>query len=374
MPFAPSPVILAPLPAWFSANGRRLPWRAENLDLPHPDPYAVLVSELMLQQTQVATVVPYFQRWMARFPDPGELARAEDDEVHKLWEGLGYYRRARFLKQAATLVARQGWPEDLSTLPGLGPYTAAAVAAIAFQRPEPALDGNAYRVLARLLGILDDPRRHAARLREWLRPALSELGPSRLTQALMDLGATLCVPRPACPQCPLAGSCEAQRQGIQDRIPPVAERPKVKVVAMWLLAVEAEGRWLLLKPSARGLLAGLWRWPALAVAQDPPPASPDGPGAAQAPLEARTWAGWSQIYTHRKEQVTPVAVRIPRRFPAPPGAAWVPAAELPALPLGKRDQRLRALLDQAGASELSGTPAAGLLERIEAGEAWSAIP
>lgn len=158
--------MLAPLAPWFERARRAMPWRASDLDAPHPDPYAVLVSELMLQQTQVATVIPYFERWMARFPTPQALAEADEQAVHKAWEGLGYYRRCRFLKAAATEIAAKGWPSDLEglqALPGLGPYTAAAVGAIAFQWPTPALDGNAFRVLARLLLIEGDPA--SARLR-----------------------------------------------------------------------------------------------------------------------------------------------------------------------------------------------------------------
>src|SRR5664279_2860038 len=182
--------LLAPLAPWFDRVRRALPWRALDLDLPHPDPYAVLVSELMLQQTQVATVIPYFTRWLEEFPTPQILAAAQNDAIHKAWEGLGYYRRARYLKAASDSVAAEGWPGDLeglAGLPGLGPYTAAALGTIAFQWPTPALDGNAFRVLARLLLIEGDPRSWAAELRSWLAPALEAHGPSRLTQALMEL-------------------------------------------------------------------------------------------------------------------------------------------------------------------------------------------
>ena len=168
MPWPPSEQLLAALAPWFDAARRDLPWRAADLDARHPDPYAVLVSELMLQQTQVATVIPYFHRWMARWPTAGALAAASEEEVHKAWEGLGYYRRARLLQAAARVVSEQGWREDLQGLkeiPGLGDYTAAAVAAQAFQRPEPALDGNAFRVLARVLGLEGDPKDGAAELR-----------------------------------------------------------------------------------------------------------------------------------------------------------------------------------------------------------------
>jgi A/G-specific adenine glycosylase len=352
-PMPASSIVLAPLTHWFATEARRLPWRAENLDLPHPDPYAVLVSELMLQQTRVATVVPYFHRWMARFPDPLTLSLAGDDEVHKLWEGLGYYRRARFLKQTATRIAQEGWPRDLQglqALPGLGPYTAAAIAAIAFQRPEPALDGNAFRVLARLLGLQEEPRRHAAELREWLRPGLAAHGPSRITQAIMELGATLCGARPDCAHCPLAASCVALRLGITDRIPPAMAPAQVKTLDIWLVAIEAEAQWLLCKPAARGLLAGLWRWPTQPIPQDQVSGAAAEASIPYRTSEARTWPGWTQLYSHRQERVTPVAISIARTFTVPHGGLWVPHAELAALPFGKRDQRLRNLLCEPGLS------------------------
>lgn len=368
MPPLAAPVTLAPLPAWFAAKGRALPWRAGNLELPHPDPYAVLVSEMMLQQTQVATVVPYFTRWMSRFPDVLTLALAQDDEVHKHWEGLGYYRRVRFLKQTAIRLMERGWPRDLKgllALPGLGPYTAAAIAAIAFQLPEPALDGNVFRVLARLLGLEGDPRRHGAYLRAWLRPALVTHGPSRLTQALMELGALLCSPQPACAECPLAASCEAFRQGSTDRIPPVRERPLVRTQDIWLMAIQAEGHWLLLKPAVRGLLAGLWRWPACEKTAEPVSASVAAE--ARVPhlaLEAKVWQGWSQLYSHRKERVTPIAIELPRLFSAPEGCAWIPGGSINALPLGKRDQRLRDLLGQAATMAAEDIPVEQLLSWV----------
>jgi A/G-specific adenine glycosylase len=367
MTFSSSPAILAPLADWFRANQRTLPWRALDLELPHPDPYAVLVSELMLQQTQVATVIPYFNRWMARFPDPPSLAEASDAEIHKLWEGLGYYRRARFLKEAATAIAKQGWPRDLAglmELPGVGPYTAAAVASIAFQIPEPALDGNAFRVLARLLNLADDPRRHAGKLRDWLRPELTAFGPSLITQSLMELGATLCGPRPDCPRCPMASQCKAHQGGTAKQIPPAKVRPAVKVIDLWLLALRAEGHWLLLKPSGNGLLPGLWRWPSFDLNQ------PELIQAAQEErvpyglLEGRSWPGWSQVYTHRKEVVTPLAIDLPSLQPAPAGHAWVPDKELPGLALGNRDQKLRKLLSKQGAKTADGMPLNELLKRV----------
>lgn len=336
---------LAPLAPWFDRVRRDLPWRAKDLDVPHPDPYAVLVSELMLQQTQVATVVPYFNRWMKQFPTARSLAEAGEDSVHKAWEGLGYYRRARFLKAAAGSIAAEGWPgnlEGLTGLPGLGPYTAAAVGSIAFQWPTPALDGNAFRVLARLLLLEGDPKERAAELRIWLTPALAAFGPSRLTQALMELGATACLPTPICAQCPLSPACGAHLAGRTADIPPVAKRAKPKASTLWLLAVEAQGHYLLQAPSAKGLLAGLWRWPTVEAAE----AAPRAPSPNDPPLLA--WPGWTQVYTHRREAVSPLHLKLEQRFSAVDGLHWIPRPGLSALPLGKRDQRLRDLLDTAG--------------------------
>ncbi len=350
--------LLAPLAPWFDAVRRPLPWRAGDLDAPHPDPYAVLVSELMLQQTQVATVIPYFERWMARFPDAQALAGASEEAVHALWAGLGYYRRARNLQAAARAVAEGGFPRDLAglqALPGLGPYTAAAVAAQAFQLPAPALDGNAFRVTARLLGLREDPRRLAAELRAWLIPALEAHGPSRMTQALMELGATVCVPAARCGACPLAEACEARRLGLQAVIPPAQPKAKVTEVDLVLAAIRHGDAWLLRPPAARGLLAGLWSWPAapIAAGDGPSPTPPMG-------WEATLLPGWTQVYTHRRERVRPLLVRAPE-LAAPQGFAWVPAERLGTLPLGRRDQRLRSLLEGP----------AGLLPPD--GETWAAL-
>ena len=355
MPWPPATTLLAPLAPWFEVMRRDLPWRTGDLDAPHPDPYAVLVSELMLQQTQVATVAPYFTRWMARFPTAQALAEADEDTVHKAWEGLGYYRRARFLKAAAGCIAAGGWPADLeglADLPGLGPYTAAAVGSIAFQWPTPALDGNAFRVLARLLLIEGDPKTRAAELRTWLAPALKVHGPSRMTQALMELGATICTPVPACGTCPLAEGCGARLAERTAEIPPVAKRPKPKASALWLVVLEAEGHVLLQAPAARGLLAGLWRWPALEVE-----AFPAGP----ADGAFTAWPGWTQVYTHRREAVNPLRLRLEARFEPAPEFRWIPLAGLPVLPLGKRDQRLRDLLATPGQRPMEAPEPAALI-------------
>jgi len=355
----PDPVsTLAPLAPWFDRVRRDLPWRARDLDRPHPDPYAVLVSEIMLQQTQVATVIPYFQRWLARFPDPAALAAADAEAVHGLWAGLGYYRRARLLQAAAAAIAAGGWPRDLEgllALPGLGPYTAAAVAAQAFLVPAPALDGNAFRVCARILAMEGDPRAGAGALRSWLEPALAAHGPSRMTQALMELGATVCGPAPTCPACPLAAVCQARRLGLQASIPPVRPRAKVKAVEIHLAAIRSDHGWLLRPPAATGLLAGLWSWPWIPAAA---PAGAAEPGLAYG-LEGRSLDGWVQVYSHRRETIHPLVAHV-APVAAPEGLAWVTPERLANLPMGSRDQRLRAALAEPGATPLQAGARAAL--------------
>jgi A/G-specific adenine glycosylase len=345
MTFPDACQLLAPLGPWFDQGKRALPWRCPDLDRPHPDPYAVLVSEAMLQQTQVATVIPYFQRWLARLPDLAALAAASEDEIHGLWAGLGYYRRARSLQAAAKAIVLHGWPGDLEglqALPGLGPYTAAAVAAQAFQWPTPALDGNAFRVLARLLALEDDPKRQAPALRAWLTPALAAHGPSRLTQAVMELGATLCAPAPKCGACPLQEVCAARLQGSQARIPPVQPRAQVREAQLRLLAIQSPLGWLLRPPGTRGLLAGLWSWPTVAQVTSEGAAGLEGAASPSTPygVGGEVLKGWVQVYTHRRETIRPLVAQV-QASPAPAGTVWVEAEKVAGLPMGRRDQRLR---------------------------------
>jgi A/G-specific adenine glycosylase len=183
---------------WYARVRRPLPWRATR------DPYALLVSEVMLQQTQAARVVPYYEAFLARFPDPQALASAEARDVLAAWSGLGYNRRALALQAAARHVAAHGWPDDLTRLPGVGPYTAAAVASFAFDRQAVAIDTNVRRVLERFDGIARQPKALAARARE-LVPAGEA---AAFNQAMMELGATVCRPRaPRCPECPVRSGC-----------------------------------------------------------------------------------------------------------------------------------------------------------------------
>ncbi len=252
------------LVAWYGIHQRDLPWRRS------ADPYAVWVSEIMLQQTRVATVIPYFERWMSRFPNVADLADAPLDDVLKHWEGLGYYARARNLHAAAkTVVAEHGGrlprdAGDLRKLPGVGRYTAGAVASIAFGLDEPVLDGNVVRVLCRVFAIDADPKH--PRTREALWSIARRLIPTgragELNQAMMDLGATVCVPRePLCPQCPLRRLCDARRQGRTHELPRKPARKKTPHYDIAAAVVWKGDRVLIARRRPQGLLGGLWEFP-----------------------------------------------------------------------------------------------------------------
>ena len=236
------------------------------------DPYRIWVSEIMLQQTRVTTVAPYYRRFLSAFPSVRALAEAPPDRVMKLWEGLGYYSRARNLHRAAALVVREHGgrlpedPEALEALPGIGRTTAGAIAALAFRKDAPILDANAKRVLARLFAVTEPLTRAEAEGRLWaLSRGLILPGKGRETAlALMDLGATVCTPRrPDCPACPLKTHCEAFRGGLQEAIPAKASakrgRPHQDLVAAWI--PDGKGRVLVGRRPDRGLLGGLWELP-----------------------------------------------------------------------------------------------------------------
>ena len=251
--------------AWWDEGHAKLPWRETR------DPYAIWVAEVMLQQTQIATVLPYHERWMARYPNVEVLAQASLADVLKSWEGLGYYGRARNLHAAAkTVVAEYGGHlppevEELVKLPGIGRYTAGAISSIAFGRPAPVLDGNVIRVLSRLDDLEEDVTRSATQRRLWRRAG--ELVPARrpgaYNQALMELGQQVCLPAaPQCHICPLADLCLARARGSQlDRpVRPTRKRtPHYDVTAgvIW----RTDGRFLISQRPLDGLLGGLWEFP-----------------------------------------------------------------------------------------------------------------
>lgn len=252
-----------PLLLWYQSNARKLPWRG------HPDPYAVWVSEIMLQQTRVETVIPYFMRWMEHFPNIHRLAEAPLQEVLSIWEGLGYYSRARNLHWAARQVVAQGGAipstsRELQKLPGIGRYTAGAIASIAFGENVAALDGNIRRVLARLFDI-DIPARSPqgeARLWALAEKHLPEGEAGNYNQALMDLGAVICTPRlPNCPQCPVADFCQAFQLGIQEQRPVNLPKQTIPHYQVAAAVLQRGGRYLITRRPLHGLLGGLWEFP-----------------------------------------------------------------------------------------------------------------
>jgi len=264
----PPGAIASLLLAWVRVERRDLPWRRRR------DPYAVWISEVMLQQTQVATVVPYFERWMARFPDISSLAAATSDDVLRIWAGLGYYARARNLhRMAQEIVARHGGtiPSEKTTLlalPGIGRYTAGAILSLAFGQREPVLDGNVRRVLCRVYDIADDPAEAATERQLWqlatgLVMAVPTDAAGDLNEGLMELGALICTPgEPDCAACPIAGVCLAHARGVEAERPikrPRARPPHYDAAAAIIL--DDLGRYLLIQRPAAGRLGGLWGFP-----------------------------------------------------------------------------------------------------------------
>lgn len=249
---------------WYGSRERSLPWRQK------PEPYAVWVAEIMAQQTRLESMLPYYARWMKRFPTIRALANADEQEVLALWEGLGYYSRGRNLRRAAKVVmADYGGklPEDLGglhDLPGVGPYTAGAIASLAFGVDAPAVDGNAIRVLARVFNVEEPVESGTAKKRFWELAAqhLPSGHAADYNQALMDLGAQVCLPRrPKCSECPLKGDCVAKTLGIQEERPVKRQAKPMPLREFAAAVIRQRGEVLLVQRPASGLLAGMWEFP-----------------------------------------------------------------------------------------------------------------
>lgn len=308
------------LARWFRRHGRDLPWRRTH------DPYAIMVSEFMLQQTQVATVRSYYERWLARFPDFAALAAADEAAVLHVWQGLGYYARARNLHRAAQhVVTRHGGllPDDLmaiAALPGVGRYTAGAIASFAFDRATPIIDANIARVLARLLDLREpiDTTRGSQVLWQAAEALLPRRGGREHNSALMELGALICTPRqPQCLICPARAHCQAQ---LPEALPVKKPRRKTVGLAEDCAWVVADGR-LLLEQQTGPRWRGLWKLPVLAA----PPA------------EARLLLALEYPFTHHR--VT-LSVFAPNARPTPlPAQRWVPLGEIDAVALAAPHKR-----------------------------------
>lgn len=328
--------VSVPLLHWYDRHARALPWRSPP-GAPPPDPYAVWLSEVMLQQTGVATVIPYFRAFLSRWPDVASLAAAPEEQVMAAWAGLGYYSRARNLHRCARQVAEQlggRFPETeegLRALPGIGTYTAAAIAAIAFDRKAVVVDGNVERVVARLFAVREalpgvKPALHAlaARLTPGRRPG-------DFAQAMMDLGATVCTPRrPACDACPLARACQGRALGLAAELPKKGKRaakPLRHGIAFWLQR-RCDGAILLERRPARGLLGGMLGLPgtpweagrtwSLAAA------GPYLPAAAQWRLLPDRV---SHVFTHFTLDLAVAVARLPATPPTLEAAVWLPPGD-----------------------------------------------
>ena len=329
---------------WYDANARSLPWRSD------PTPYKVWVSEIMLQQTQVETVLPYFERFMARFPNLPSLAEAEESDVLQVWEGLGYYSRARNLHKAARVINEEfdgQVPAEISalkSLPGIGAYTAGAIASIAFGAPEPALDANIRRVTIRLLGLHEPPGSETdAQLWEFARQVLPDARVGDYNQALMDLGSAICTPiNPLCQECPLQAECLANKRGTQSELP--LRKPKAKVPHKLVVAavITRGSEVLLARRPSDGMLGNLWEYPGGSVHEK----TADLQNALRELFEARFGLSirvgsqlgvFKHAYTHFKITLHAFACQLPdaEHQTLPPDFAWVEISELSSFPMGK---------------------------------------
>lgn len=321
----------ADLLAWFDERQIQLPWRESR------DPYAIWVSEIMLQQTQVNTVIPYFQRWMKRFPTVAALAVAPPDEVMKAWEGLGYYSRARHLQAAARMVMEhhggkvpETW-QEVRRLPGVGDYTAGAILSMAFDRPVPAVDGNALRVFSRVALIREDVSKPGGKrlIAAVLEDAIRKTDrPGDFNQAVMDLGREVCIPqKPRCQACPLRSHCRADAAGETHLLPvkPGTRAPRELVMAAAL--IQQQGRFLLIRRPPAGIWGGMWALPTVELPTLLPADAETCQGAAS---QAWAFAGWrvepEGVLTVLKHQLTHRSLTIPV-FEATLGAELPPEVE-----------------------------------------------
>jgi A/G-specific adenine glycosylase len=311
----------------------------------------------MLQQTQVATVIPYYRRFLRRFPTLRSLASASEEEVLAAWSGLGYYRRARSLHAAAREVMRRlggripADPALLRSLPGVGAYTAGAVASIAFGLQEPSLDGNVLRVLTRLLALRGNPESSRSRrlLEEAAREILEEGDPGEVNQALMELGALLCTPAtPACHGCPLRGFCAASRAGLQSLLPETSPRRAAVDLKAAVAIIRRRGSYLMVRREAQELMNGLWEFPG-GFLEGEKEARTELPRMLRRRLGLRVVAGerlasLRQTITYRRVELTAyratLSEPIPRSGGRPGKIRWVRAADLPRLPHGSATRRL----------------------------------
>ena len=361
---ATRPDQIAPfLLAWYDQHARRLPWRDD------PSPYRVWVSEIMLQQTRVETVLPYFDRWMQRFPTLEALAEASEQDVLQAWEGLGYYSRARNLHRTARQIVSDfggqipSEREALESLPGIGRYTAGAIASIAFGKDEAALDGNIRRVLARVFNVVVPARSPQGERLLWqlAHESLPKGRAGDYNQALMDLGATICTARsPACLICPIVHLCQARMLGVQEERPVMEAKPATPHYTVTAAVIQRDDLLLIARRPSNGLLGGLWEFPGGKLE----PGEELADGLKREILEelgveiavGEPFGIYEHGYTHFK--VTLHAFRCSLLDHAEPQALqaselrWVTPSQLTQFPMGKIDRQIsRRLIERYGNDE-----------------------
>lgn len=306
--------LVLPLLAWYDRSHRSLPWREE------PTPYRVWISEIMLQQTRVEAVKPYYDRFLNALPDIHHLAHVDDDELLKLWEGLGYYNRARNLKKAAVRIEEEyngqmpGEYEELLKLPGIGSYTAGAVASIAFGQPVPAVDGNVLRILARALADDGDimEQKVRRRMEESLLAVMPYDRPGDFNQALMELGAMTCIPNgaPKCAECPWHDLCRARIEGRISEYPKKTPKKPRTIEKKTILIIQDENRTALQKRPSKGLLAGMYEFPSLAGHQSEKEVLTYLNTLGYHAIHIRRLEDARHIFTHREWQMIGYAIRV----------------------------------------------------------------
>ena len=324
--------LTAPLLVWYRENARDLPWRHTE------DPYRIWVSEIMLQQTRVAAVLGYYARFLEVFPTVDALAAADEERLMKLWEGLGYYSRARNLQKAAQEIVKLGsFPdtyEGLLALPGIGDYTASAIAAAAFGRPEPAVDGNVLRVVTRLTDCHDDIL--DAGTKRSVRAALSAVMPESgadiriFNQAMMELGATVCGPNtaPRCDDCPVSGLCLGRQRGTAEILPVKKAKKERRVEEKTVLLLMRDGKIALRKRPKTGLLAGLWEFPNVEGTLDETAAGAAVEAMGLSVIDWQSRLTAKHIFTHVEWRMTGYTLTV--RGDGPAELEWVDAAGLAA--------------------------------------------
>jgi A/G-specific adenine glycosylase len=320
---------------WYDRHRRRLPWRAAAGQ--RPDPYRVWLSEIMLQQTGVKTVGPYFEKFLARWPDVTALGCASLDDVLRMWAGLGYYSRARNLHACAVVVLREhggtfpDTEEALRALPGIGPYTASAIAAIAFDRRTMPVDGNIERVVSRLYAVEDELPKAKPRIQELAATLLADTRAGDSAQALMDLGSSICTPKkPACALCPLNDDCAARARGDQETFPRKALKKSGELRRGAAFVVTRGAELLVRSRPDKGLLGGMTEVPGSdwRAGQEDKAALKQAPALVGSTRWHRKAGVVTHVFTHFPLELVVYTAKVPARTRAPKGMRWVPIATL----------------------------------------------